>query len=238
MIKQLLAVAFMSIVVCSVGCAKKSSSPFGLPNIDLKKLSPNSSFSSSTPSAIPAPPDIDPQAPEQFRVRFETTKGDFIAEIDRAWSPNGVDRFYNMVKVGYFDQTAIFRAVPNFMFQFGIHGNPDVNDDWSEARFRDDPPAGISNLPGTLCFAKTGQPNSRSTQMFVNLGQNVPLDGQGFTPFGKVIQGMDVVRSINTEYGENPRGEDVQGKFKREGNDYILERFPRVDLIRSVSLVK
>ena len=161
-----------------------------------------------------------------------------MAEINRQWSPNGVDRFYNMVDVGYFEDTAIFRAVPNFMFQFGIHGNPAVNKDWTESRIPDDSPVGVSNLPGTLCFAKTGQPNSRSVQMFVNLGQNVPLDRQGFTPFGKVIEGMDVVRKINTEYGENPANEDVQGLFKREGNDYILERFPRIDLIRSVELIQ
>ena len=112
-----------------------------------------------------------------------------------------------------------------------------MNKDWTESRIPDDSPVGVSNLPGTLCFAKTGQPNSRSVQMFVNLGQNVPLDRQGFTPFGKVIEGMDVVRKINTEYGENPANEDVQGRFKREGNDYILERFPRIDLIRSVELI-
>ena len=161
-----------------------------------------------------------------------------MAQINRSWSPNGVDRFYNMVDVGYFDDIAIFRAVPNFMFQFGLHGNPAVNKDWAESRIDDDPVVGVSNLPGTLCFAKTGAPNSRSVQMFVNLGQNVPLDGQGFTPFGKVIEGMDVVRAINTEYGENPRGEDVQGRLKREGNDYVLDRFPRIDLIRSVELIQ
>ena len=124
------------------------------------------------------------------------------------------------------------------MFQFGIHGDPAVNKDWAESQIEDDPVVGVSNLPGTLCFAKTGRPNSRSVQMFVNLGENVPLDGQGFTPFGKVVQGMDVVKAINTEYGENPSREDVQGKLKREGNDYILKRFPRIDLIRSVELIQ
>lgn len=228
----------MVALLALLGCTRKTTSPFGLPKVDLPKITANGIVSKSAPSPIPAPPKITPKAPEQFQVKFRTTKGDFVAEVNRAWSPNGVDRFYNMVKVGYFDDIAIFRAVPNFMFQFGIHGNPAVNDDWGESQIEDDPVVGISNLPGTLCFAKTGQPNSRSTQMFVNLGQNVPLDGQGFTPFGKVVEGMDIVRSINTEYGENPRGEDIQGRFKREGNEFILDRFPRVDLIRSVEIVE
>jgi len=228
----------MATVLLIAGCAKENGTPFSQSKVDLRKLSPFSSDAEASPSTIPAPPAVAQAAPEQFQVRFRTTKGDFVAQINRAWSPNGVDRFYNMASVGYFNDIAIFRAVPNFMFQFGLHGNPSVNKDWAEARIDDDQPVGVSNLPGTLCFAKTGAPNSRSVQMFVNLGQNVPLDGQGFTPFGKVIEGMDVVRAINTEYGENPGSEDVQGRLKREGNKYILKRFPRIDLIRSVELVQ
>ncbi len=223
--------------ILAIGCVKETGSPFPRAKVDLKKLTPFGSASKTVPSNIPAPPAVDPQAPEQFQVRFRTTKGDFVAEINRQWSPRGADRFYNMVQVGYFQDTAIFRAVSNFMFQFGLHGNPAVNEDWAEARFQDDPPVGVSNLPGTLCFAKTGEPNSRSVQIFVNLGHNASLDGQGFTPFGKVVEGMDVVRKINTEYGENPAGEDVQGRLKREGNSFIKKRFPRADLIRSVELI-
>ncbi len=175
-------------------------------------------------------------APEKFRVKFETTKGDYIVEVNRAWSPNGADRFYNMVKIGYFKDIAIFRAVKGFMYQFGIHGDPNVSAKWSEANFNDDPNAGISNKPGTICFAKTSAPNSRSTQMFVSLGDNGFLDNQGFTPFGKVVEGMDVVEKINTEYGEN-RG-NVQGEFKQGGNAYILKKFPNIDLIKSVTIVE
>ena len=234
---QTIIVVAIAAIFFTVGCARESGSPFSQPKLDLKKLSPFAE-SPSVPSSIGPPPQVDPVAPEQFLVRFHTTKGDFVAQVFREWSPRGVDRFHNMVKIGYFEDTAIFRAVSNFMFQFGLHGNPAVNEEWAEARFQDDPPVGVSNLPGTLCFAKAGQANSRSVQMFVNLGQNVPLDGQGFTPFGKVIEGMDVVRAINTEYGENPASEDVQGKLKRKGNAYILKRFPRVDLIRSVELIQ
>ncbi len=234
---QLFTLITIAAVIFSYGCARESGSPFARSKIDLRKLTPFSSSSNSAPSSVPAPPSTDPQAPDEFQVRFRTTKGDFVAQINRAWSPKAADRFYNMVQVGYFEDTAIFRAVSNFMFQFGLHGNPAVNEDWAEARFQDDSPVGVSNLPGTLCFAKTGQPNSRSVQIFVNLGHNASLDGQGFTPFGKVIEGMDVVRAINTEYGENSAGDDVQGNLKRKGNAFILKRFPRVDLIRSVELV-
>ena len=231
-----IAVAIIAALFIS-GCAKESGSPFAARKMDLSQLSPFAPDAQAVTSTVPAPAEVVQSAPEQFRVRFRTTKGDFVAEINRAWSPNGVDRFYEMVDVGYFNEIAIFRAVPNFMFQFGLHGNSAVNKDWAESRIQDDPVVGVSNLPGTLCFAKTGAPNSRSVQMFVNLGQNIPLDGQGFTPFGKVIEGMDVVRAINTEYGENPSGENVQGRLKREGNEYILKRFPRIDLIRSVELI-
>jgi len=233
------------IVICLTavlvsGCAKARSLFAPAPALQ-DRISKHNEFlggSQSSVAEVPPPPRTDPQAPDSFRVRFRTTKGDFVAEVNREWSPRGVDRFYQMVTTGYFRDIAVFRAVPGFMFQFGIHGSPAVNDDWGNATISDDQPVGVSNIPGTLCFAKTGNPNSRSTQMFVNLGNNGALDRDGFTPFGKVIEGMDVARQINTEYGENPKGEDVQGRFKREGNDYIMKRFPRLDIIRSVELVR
>ncbi len=230
---------FAAVVLVS-GCAKARSLFGPAPAVDRNPLAANEFLGDSargSASKVPPPPRVDPQAPDQFRVRFRTTKGDFVAEVNREWSPRGVDRFHQMVSAGYFQDIAIFRAVPGFMFQFGIHGSPEVNDDWGNATIDDDRPAGVSNVPGTLCFAKTGRPNSRSTQMFVNLGNNGALDRDGFTPFGKVIEGMEVVRQINTEYGENPKGEDIQGRFKREGNKFIMKRFPRLDIIRSVELL-
>lgn len=173
-------------------------------------------------------------APDNFKVKFETTKGDFIMEIHRDWAPNGVDRFYNLVDIGYFKNIAIFRAVPRFMFQFGIHGDPQVNAVWKDANIKDDPYARKSNQPGAICFAHAG-PNTRSTQMFINLGNNSRLD-RDFPPFGEVIEGMDVVRKINTEYGENPG--DVQPKFQTGGNKFILDRFPNIDIIKSVTLIE
>jgi peptidyl-prolyl cis-trans isomerase A (cyclophilin A) len=140
-----------------------------------------------------------------------------------------------MVDIGFFEDIAIFRAVDNFMFQFGIHGNPNISQHWSNSNIQDDPRKGISNDLGTITFAKSNAPNSRSCQMFINLRNNAFLDGQGFTPFGKVVEGMDVVKKINTEYGEN--AQDVQPRFQSQGNAFILKRYPNLDIIKSVTLV-
>ena len=176
------------------------------------------------------------KSPEEFRVKVSTTKGDFVIQVVRKWSPNGADRFYNLVRVEFFKDIGIFRAIENFMFQFGIHGDPKVSEAWGEATIKDDPRKDISNKQGYITFAKTGLPNSRTTQLFINLGDNKRLDEYGFTPFGRVIQGMDVVQKINTEYGENPR--DVQENFRAQGNTYIKKRFPRIDFIKSMTLIK
>jgi peptidyl-prolyl cis-trans isomerase A (cyclophilin A) len=185
---------------------------------------------------LPGPDEAKEQAPEKFRVKFETTKGDFVVEVNRAWSPNGADRFYNLAKIGYFKDIAVFRAIKGFMFQFGIHGDPEVSKVWSEAKIKDDPNAGQTNDFGTITFAKTGQPNSRSVQFFINLGVNSRLDASGFTPFGKVVEGADVLKQINTEYGEN--SPEVQGRFQAEGNAFIQKKYPNIDMIKSVTLVE
>ncbi len=187
-------------------------------------------------AALQNPSLANKQAPEEFKVKFETTKGDFIVKVTRAWSPNGADRFYNLVDIGYFKDIVIFRAIDGFMFQFGIHGDPNVSAKWREANIKDDPFANVSNKPGYLSFAKSGLPNSRSTQIFINLGDNGrSLDGQGFTPFGQVVEGQKNVLSVNTEYGEN--ASDVQGKFQSQGNSYILKKYPNLDIIKSVTFV-
>lgn len=185
-------------------------------------------------NALPGPEEAKAEAPQVFRARFATTKGDFVVEVQRRWAPNAADRFFNLVQIGYFRDIVIFRAIPGFMFQFGIHGDPAVNRVWGEARFADDNYAEISNEPGMVTFARTGAPNSRSVQMFVNTGDNNFLDRQGFTPFGKVVEGMDVVNQINCEYGEN--SPEVQGEFTRLGNNWVLRKYPNLDLIRSVTI--
>ena len=139
-----------------------------------------------------------------------------MIQVNRDWSPHGADRFYNLVKIGYFKDVVFFRAVPNFMVQFGIHGDPAVNAKWQDANIKDDAgKEGVSNDVGYLTFAKTGRPDSRSTQFFINIGDNGRLDSMGFTPIGKVVEGLDNFMKLNTEYGEN-KGAD-QGSFKTRG---------------------
>ena len=176
------------------------------------------------------------QAPEKFRAKFSTTKGDFVIEVTREWSPLGADRFYNLIDIGYLKDIVIFRAVPGFMLQFGVHGDPGISQHWKDANINDDPVGKASNLPGYISFAKTGLPNSRSAQMFINVANNSGLDRQGFTPFGKVVEGLEIVGKLNTEYGENDR--EDQGAFVANGNDWILKKYPRLDIIKSVDLVE
>lgn len=184
--------------------------------------------------ALFSPEKANEKAPEMFKVKFATTKGDMLVEVHRAWSPNGADRIYNLVKLGYFDGTAFFRVITGFMGQVGIHGDPAVSAKWREASIQDDPSAGQSNTPGTVTFAKTGAPNSRSTQIFFNIGNNAGLDGQGFTPFGKIVEGADVPTKLNAEYGDSAVD---QGTFQYQGNAYLKANFPNLDYIKTARLV-
>ena len=154
--------------------------------------------------ALRTPAKLKETAPATFRANFDTSVGPFVMEVTRAWAPNGADRFYNLVKYGYFDGARFFRVIPNFMVQFGIHGDPKLNAVWSEANIPDDPVT-QSNKRGFVTFAKRARPNSRSTQLFINFKDNAGLDGQGFAPFGQVVSGMEVVDKINAEHGETPR---------------------------------
>ncbi len=170
------------------------------------------------------------RAPDSFRVKFQTTKGDFVVQVNRDWAPNGADRFYNLVKIGYFDDVVFFRCIQGFMCQFGIHGDPAVNAVWSDAKIPDDEQKeGVSNREGYLTFARTGAPNSRSVQFFINMGNNSRLDSMGFTPIGRIVEGMDNFLKLNTEYGENDR--EDQGNFQQRGNAYILGKYPNLDRI-------
>ncbi len=196
-------------------------------------------------STEPHPGLLDPslaveQAPGQYRVLVKTTKGNFVIEVNRTQAPNGADRFYNLVKIGFFKNIGIFRAIDGFMFQFGIHGDPEISAAWSEATIPDDEYAGVTNAEGTLTFARMENPDSRSTQLFVNLNatSNDGLDEIGFTPFGAVVEGMEAVRSINTEYGENQKHDNVQGMLKAKGNEYLADRFPNLDYINSITLIE
>jgi cyclophilin family peptidyl-prolyl cis-trans isomerase len=179
-------------------------------------------------------------APESFKARFETTKGDFVITVTRAWAPNGADRFYDLVKNGYYDNVRFFRVIPGFMVQFGINGDPELNKVWKAANIQDDP-VKESNKRGYVTYAKSGAPNSRTTQVFINFGdRNTFLDGQGFSPFGQVTEGMDVVDKINSEYGEGApqgRGPD-QGRVQAEGNAYLEKDFPNLDYVKKATIQK
>jgi peptidyl-prolyl cis-trans isomerase A (cyclophilin A) len=170
--------------------------------------------------------------PAEYKVRFDTSKGDVVVLVHRDWSPLGADHFYELTKMGFYDGNRFFRAVPQFIIQWGVNGDPKINKDWSEIPIRDDAPR-VSNKIGTVVFASAG-PNSRSTQLFINLGDNSrSLDPQGFTPFGEVIQGMDNVMHFNMEYGEQPN----QAAIADIGDGYLEEHFPRLDYIKKASIL-
>lgn len=185
----------------------------------------------TTDPALLHPAELKAKAPEVYEVKFTTTKGDFIVQVNRAWAPIGADRFYNLVKHGFFTGAPFFRVVPGFIIQFGLTGDPAVNRAWQNANIKDDPVT-QSNKPGTLTFATAG-PNTRTTQLFINFGNNGGLDGQGFAPFGQVTSGMDVVKSLYSGYGEQPN----QGLITSQGKAYIEKNFPKIDSIKSATLV-
>ena len=180
------------------------------------------------------------RAPDAFRVKLETTQGDVVILVNRAWAPNGADRFYNLVKIGYFDGVVFYRAIRGFMVQGGFNGDPDVTAVWSNARIPDDP-VQQSNTRGMVTFAQPSMPNARTTQFFINTADNDYLKEHGsFAPFGKVISGMDVVDSLYTGYGEGaPRGKGPsQSRIAREGNSYLKADFPLLDSIVAASVIE
>ena len=176
-------------------------------------------------------------APDVFQARFETTKGDFVIEVHRAWSPNGADRFYNLVSNGFYDDLRFFRVLDGFMAQFGIHGDSAVAAAWRPFTIEDDPVM-QSNTRGFVSYA-TGGPNSRTTQVFINFGDNSRLDAAGFSPFGQVIEGMEVVDLLHSGYGEGaPDGLGPnQGMIHRRGNEYLIANFPDLDYVLRATIV-
>ncbi|HJO25403.1 MAG: peptidylprolyl isomerase [Myxococcota bacterium] len=176
------------------------------------------------------------QAPETFTVKFETTKGDMLIDVTRAWAPTGADRFYNLVNIGFFDDVALFRVIKGFMAQFGINGDPEVSAAWKAAVIEDDP-VKESNEAGYVTFARSG-PNSRTTQIFVNFVDNSRLDKNGFAPFGK-LRDMKALESIYWGYGESaPRGKGPnQSLLQSKGNAYLAEEFPKLDYVKKATIV-
>jgi peptidyl-prolyl cis-trans isomerase A (cyclophilin A) len=173
------------------------------------------------------------QAPATYKVNLATSKGLVVVTVHRDWAPNGADRFFNLVKNGFYDDVRFFRVVPNFMVQFGMNGNPAVTQAWQSTKLVDDP-VKQSNKRGYVTFANTGQPNSRGTQVFINFKDNGFLDSQRFAPFGEVTQGMDIVDKLNAEYREKPD----QGSITNSGNAYLTKAFPNLDYVKSATIGK
>ncbi|MEP7117369.1 MAG: peptidylprolyl isomerase [Acidobacteriota bacterium] len=176
-------------------------------------------------------------APDVYNVKFDTSIGEFVIKVTRAWAPNGADRFFNLVKNGFYDDARFFRAVPNFMVQFGLNANPNVSKIWQSARI---PPDKVtqSNKKGFITFAMGATPDTRTTQVFINFRSNSNLDSLGFAPFGEVVSGIEVVDKIYTGYGEAaPKGSGPpQARVAGEGNAYLTKSFPKMDFIKKATI--
>ena len=189
-------------------------------------------------SPLLRPASLTEKAPDTYKVNFDTSAGQFVVEVNRAWAPNGADRFYNLAKNGFFDNARFFRVISGFMVQFGINGDPAIAAAWRAARIPDDP-VKESNKRGYITFATAG-PNTRTSQVFINFRDNAGLDGQGFAPFGQVISGMDVVDKLYAEYGEGaPSGRGPsQQQVQSQGNAYLMKDFPNLDFVKKATIAR
>ena len=178
------------------------------------------------------PAELNETAPDTFQVLFDTSKGEFTVDVTRAWAPKGADRFYNLVKNGYYNDCRFFRVVKGFVVQFGVNGDPKINAAWRVSQIEDDR-VKATNGRGYITFAKTSEPNTRTTQVFINFKDNSGLDAQGFAPFGQVTKGMEVVDAVNDEYGQKPD----QRRIQLEGNAYLGQTFPNLDYIKSATII-
>lgn len=191
------------------------------------------SAGAKTGASLLHPETLKAKAPDVYEVQFVTTRGNFVIQVTRAWAPLGADRFYNLLKYHFYDGASFFRVVPGFVVQFGLTGSPAVNKAWTDANIKDDPVT-QSNLPGTITFAMAG-PNTRTTQVFINFRNNASLDSQGFAPFGKVTEGMDVVNQLYSGYADSPTSH--QGEITNEGNAYLDKNFPKLDSIKRATII-
>lgn len=192
-----------------------------------KKMDPAEAEAAKKEAEAAATPQVAP-----YKVKFETSKGNFVVEVDPALAPLGAKQFKDIIQSGIYNDARFFRVVPGFVVQWGIPGSPKAAEEWEKKTILDEPVKG-SNVKGTITYAKSQAPNSRSSQVFINLGDNTNLDGMGFSPFGKVVEGMEVVESINSEYGEDPD----QFKIAGMGNSYLERQFPNLDYITSATIV-
>jgi peptidyl-prolyl cis-trans isomerase A (cyclophilin A) len=218
----------VSILLCSSLLALAQPQPTGKE----PPRGPGSKPSLMNPAALKA------KAPDDFKAQFTTTKGDFVVEVHRDWAPNGADRFYVLVKNGFYDGAEFFRVIPNFMVQFGIPGNPKIAAAWAHANLRDDP-VKQGNKRGRITYAMAG-PNTRTSQVFINFRDNSNLDSQGFAAFGEVTEGMDVVDKLYGGYGDM---QEMGGhgpspsKIESEGNAYLDKNFSQLDKIKTAKIL-
>jgi peptidyl-prolyl cis-trans isomerase A (cyclophilin A) len=177
--------------------------------------------------------------PDVFRVKFTTSQGDFTVEATKSWAPRGIDRFHELIRIRYFDEARFFRVIPGFVAQFGVNKDYDVHDKWRKFFIVDDPTTSQKNTRGTLSFAQSG-PNTRATEIFINLGDNKVLDEQSFVPFAKVVEGMDVIDKFYAGYGElRPEGKEIDpGRLEEGTNAYLIPHFPKMDYIKRAVFVK
>src|SRR5580765_2171966 len=217
---------FLAFVIAATACKKAADKP----------ASGGDAAAAKPDFHDPASPAFATQAPDSFRAHFNTTRGDFVIAVHRAWAPLGADRFYNLVRSGYFDGVRFFRVMPGFMAQFGIHGDTAVTTAWRKRRIPDDL-VRRTNVRGMVTFATAG-PGTRTTQVFINYGNNDRLDAMGFAPFGEVVEGMDVVDKLYGGYGEGSpagRGPD-QFRLNVEGEKYLARQFPKLDKINKATV--
>jgi peptidyl-prolyl cis-trans isomerase A (cyclophilin A) len=241
---------FAAVLLACLACSKNQPEPASsapsepAPTASAATAPPNAPAASAAPkpsSSAPLASSLHPElldpskatakAPETFKATLTTSKGDVVIEVHRAWSPNGADRFYNLVKMGFYDDTRFFRAVDGFMVQFGISGDPTVSAKWQEQGIPDDP-VKQSNKRGFVTFAQRPTPGSRTTQVFINYGDNSRLDNS-FAPFGQVVKGMEVVDSFYKGYGETPN----QGFIQSKGNAYLDSTFPNLDAVKHAAIM-
>lgn len=182
-------------------------------------------------SVLVAQEGTEKKVPDQYKVKFETSCGDFVVQVHRDWAPKGADRFHELVSAGFYDECRFFRVVPEFVVQWGMNGDPAVYAKWKDREFADDE-VKKSNTRGRISFASRG-PNTRTTQLFISFGDNARLDSLGFSPFAEVVEGMEVVDKINSEYGQRPN----QMLIEEQGNAYLNKQFPKLDYIKKATIV-
>ena len=231
-----LVVLTLALSCCLAACESKPE-----PGGSTSEATTASKATASASAKPQGPPLLNPQAandkaPEKYKVKFETTKGDFVIEVTRDWAPRGADRVYNLVKIGFYKDMALHRVVEGFVVQFGIHGDPEVSAAWAKAYLMDEA-VKESNKQWTLTFAKADA-DTRSTQIFINLQDNVDLDKKGFSPFGKVVAGQDVIKKFYGGYGEKVMGRGGNTEIFKLGNAYLKDKWPKLDYIKSASIVE